>query len=169
MFAALKSFISDIVEGDKHPSQFAEDDYRFAAAALLVHAASIDGDMLPSERDKLHAVIKQRFALDDAATEALIAKATAAEHESVDLYHFTHVLNRTLNEEGRARVIEMMWEIVYADGRRDELEDNLLWRAAALLGVSPRERIELRQRIAAEAGEPPSLPSAAGGGGERGD
>jgi len=44
-------------------------------------------------------------------------------------------------------VIEMMWEIVYADGRRGELEDNLLWRAADLLGVSPRERIELRRRV----------------------
>ena len=53
-----------------------------------------------------------------------------------------------LDEEGRAKIIEMMWEIVYADGERDELEDNLLWRAADLLGVSPRERIELRQRIA---------------------
>ena len=44
----------------------------------------------------------------------------------------------------------MMWEIVYADGQRDELEDNLLWRAADLLGVSPREKIELRRRIAKE-------------------
>ena len=48
----------------------------------------------------------------------------------------------------------MMWEIVYADGRRDELEDNLLWRAADLLGVSPRERIELRQRIAKRPANP---------------
>ena len=92
-------------------------------------------------------MIKQRFALDDAATDELIEKATAAEHESVDLYHFTHPLNRALDEPGRARIIEMMWQIVYADGKRDELEDNLLWRAADLLGVSPRERIELRRRI----------------------
>ena len=124
-----------------------------AAAALLVHAAAIDGEMLPSERDKLHTVIKQRFALDDKATDELIKKATAAEQESVDLYHFTHLLNRTLDEPGRARIIEMMWEIVYADGQRDELEDNLLWRAADLLGVSPRERIELRRQISGEDGE----------------
>ncbi len=103
-----------------------------------MHAAAIDGEMSQSERDKLHAVIKQRFALDDAATDELIEKATAAEHESVDLYHFTHLLNRALDEAGRARIIEMMWQIVYADGRRDELEDNLLWRAADLLGVSPQ-------------------------------
>jgi uncharacterized tellurite resistance protein B-like protein len=155
MFESFKHFVSEFVDGGKHPSQFADDDYRLAAAALLVHAGAIDGEMSQSEQDKLRAVIKQRFNLDDAATAELIEKATAAEHQAVDLYHFTHLLNRALDEEGRARVVEMMWEIVYADGQRDELEDNLLWRAADLLGVSPRERIELRQRIAQKAAAPP--------------
>jgi uncharacterized tellurite resistance protein B-like protein len=153
MLEALRNFVAEFVDGGKHPSQFAEDDYRLAAVALLVHAATIDGDMSPNERDKLHALVKQRFNLDDATADELIDKATEAEHESVDLYHFTSLLNRVLDEEGRAKVIEMMWEIVYADGQRDELEDNLLWRAADLLGVSQRQRIELRQRIAAKMGE----------------
>jgi uncharacterized tellurite resistance protein B-like protein len=150
MFESFKNFITEFVDGDKHPSQFADNDYRLAAAALLVHAAAIDGEMSPSERDKLHTVIKQRFNLDDAATAELIAKATAAEQEAVDLYHFTHQLNRALDEAGRARIVEMMWEIVYADGKRDELEDNLVWRAADLLGISARERIELRRRVGGE-------------------
>ncbi len=150
MFKSFKNFVADFVDGKTHPRQFGDDDYRLAAAALLVHAAAIDGDMSQSERDKLHAVIQQSFALDDASTDQLIEKATAAEQELVDLYHFTHSLNRALDEPGRARVIEMMWQIVYADGRRDELEDNLLWRAADLLGVSPRERIELRRRVGGE-------------------
>jgi uncharacterized tellurite resistance protein B-like protein len=151
MFEAFRNFVAEFVDGEKHPSQFADNDYRLAAAALLVHAAAIDGEILPSERDKLHAVVKGHFALSDAAADELIDKATAAEHEAVDLYHFTSQLNRSLNEDGRARVIEMMWEIVYADGRRDELEDNLLWRAADLLGVTSRQRIELRRRIGGEA------------------
>jgi uncharacterized tellurite resistance protein B-like protein len=153
MLEAFRNFVAEFVDGGKHPSQFAEDDYRLAAVALLVHAATIDGDMSPSERDKLRAVVKQRFNLDNATADELIDKATEAEHESVDLYHFTSLLNRVLDEEGRTRIIEMMWEIVYADGRRDELEDNLLWRAADLLGVSQRQRIELRQRIGAKSGE----------------
>ena len=151
MFESFRNFISEFVDGDKHPSQFGEDDYRLAAAAMLVHAAAIDGEMSQSENDKLHAVIRQRFNLDEAATEELIEKATAAEHEAVDLYHFTHQLNRSLDEGGRARIVEMMWEIVYADGKRDELEDNLVWRAADLLGVSPRERILLRRQVSGEA------------------
>ncbi len=154
MFEAFKHFVAEFADGARDPSQFGDDDYRLAAAALLVHAAAIDGEMSQAERDKLRAVIKQRFTLDEAAASELIEKATAAEQEAVDLYHFTHLLNRTLNEPGRAKVIEMMWEIVYADGGRDELEDNLLWRAADLLGVSPRERIELRQRIAGQGATP---------------
>jgi uncharacterized tellurite resistance protein B-like protein len=150
MFESFKSFIAEFVDGKKHPDQFAEDDYRLAAAAMLVHAAAIDGEMSQSERDKLHAVIKQRFALDDATTDELITKATAAEHEAVDLYHFTHQLNRALDDDGRAKIVEMMWEIVYADGQRDELEDNLVWRAADLLGVSANERIALRRRVGGE-------------------
>jgi len=153
MFESLRNFVSEFVESDKHPSQFADNDYRLAAAALLVHAATIDGEMSPSERGKLHAVVKQRFNLTDALADELIDKATEAEPEAVDLYHFTSLLNRTLDEDGRARIIEMMWQIVYADGRRDELEDNLLWRAADLLGVSQRQRIELRRRIASEGAE----------------
>ncbi|HXW40920.1 MAG TPA: TerB family tellurite resistance protein [Xanthobacteraceae bacterium] len=150
MFQSFKHFVADFVAGDKHPGEFGDDDYRLAAAALLVHAATVDGEMSQRERDKLRAVLEQSFTLDDQATDALIEKATAAEHEAVDLYHFTQLLNRALNEAGRARVVEMMWQIVFADGRRDELEDNLLWRAADLLGVSPRERIELRRRVGGE-------------------
>jgi uncharacterized tellurite resistance protein B-like protein len=150
MFKSFRSFISEFVDGEKHPTQFADDDYRLAAAAMLVHAAAIDGEMLQSERDKLHAIIKQHFNLDDSATDELITKATTAEHEAVDLYHFTHLLNRALDEDGRAKIVEMMWQIVYADGQRDELEDNLIWRAADLLGVSANERIALRRRVGGE-------------------
>ncbi len=111
MFQAFKRFLSESAEGGKHPSRFEANDYRLAAAALLVHAAMIDGSMSDVERDKLHAVIKRRFGLDEAATDELVLEATEAEHEAVDLYHFTSLINRSLDEDGRRRVVEMMWEI----------------------------------------------------------
>ena len=55
-------------------------------------------------------------------TDELVAEATAAEHEAIDLYHFTRLINRSLEEDGRRRVVEMMWEIVYADGHVSEFE-----------------------------------------------
>ncbi len=148
MFEAFKSFVTELTSGDKHPDGFDADDYRLAAAALLIHAAAIDGGVSAAERDLLHAVLKQRFNLDDDATEKLVKAATAAEHEAIDLYHFTSKLNRSLDEEGRLRLIEMMWQVAFADGRVTEFEDNLIWRAADLLGVSSHERLALRERVA---------------------
>jgi uncharacterized tellurite resistance protein B-like protein len=150
MLDSLRNLISDLTGGQKHPGRFEENDYRLAAAALLIHASTVDGKMSGAERDKLRAVLKSRFSLDAAATEELIDGGTLAEHEAVDLYHFTSLLNRTLDEAGRLGIVEMMWEVVFADGRATEFEDNLMWRAADLLGVSSRDRIELRRRVAAE-------------------
>ena len=149
MFAVFKQFLAEFTD-EERGGRLDADDCRVAAAALLVHAAAIDGDVSPAERERLHDVIKQRFALDDAGTDELMEAATAAENEAVDLYHFTSEINRCLDEEGRLRIIEMMWEVAFADGAISEFEDNLLWRAADLLGVSARERIELRRRVAAE-------------------
>ena len=153
MFESLRNLVTELTEGGKHPSHFDDDDYRLSAAALLVHAAAIDGDMPQVARDKLHALIKQRFALDDAQTDELIAEATEVERQSIDLYHFTARLNRLLDEKGRARVVEMLWQIVYADGVVTEFEDNLVWRAADLLHISQSERIALRRRVAGEAAD----------------
>ena len=150
MFEAFRKLIGEFNEGDKHHSQFGDGDYRLAATALLVHAAGIDGDISEAERAKLHAVIQQHFELDDAATDELLTEATKAEQQSVDIYRFTSGLNRSLDEAGRARIVEMMWQIVFADGRMTEFEDNLIWRAADLLGVSQHERIALRELVAGQ-------------------
>ena len=154
MFESFRKFLSEVSDGDKQPTHFEHNDYRLAAAALLVHAAAIDGDVSDAERGKLRVLIKQQFELDEATTDELVAEATGAENESIDLYHFTSVINGSLNEEGRRRVVEMMWEIAYADGDVDEFERNLIWRAADLLGISSRDRIELGHRVASRRGTP---------------
>ena len=153
MLDSLKNFITDLTGGEKHPARFEENDYRLAAAALLIHASTIDGAMQESERDKLRAVLKDRFALDDRATDELIDVGTLAENEAVDLYRFTSLISRSLDEQGRLGIVEMMWEVVFVDGRVNEFEDNLMWRVADLLGVSSRDRIALRRQVASEQAE----------------
>lgn len=146
MLKEIKSFFSDLAGGEKHPAHFDDNDDRLAAAALLVHVATLDHDFLKTDRSKLHDLLKSRFDLDDALTEELIDEAVAADHDAVDFYHFTSVLMRALDEAGRQRIVEMMWEMVYADAKVSEFEDNVMWRVADLLGVSARQRIELKER-----------------------
>src|SRR5262252_7365778 len=61
MLAELKEFFSDLVDGQKPQHQFAEHDYRRAAAALLVHVATLDGELTEVKRDKLHAILEAQY------------------------------------------------------------------------------------------------------------
>jgi uncharacterized tellurite resistance protein B-like protein len=149
MLDGLRHFIADVISPTAHETRsFDDTGYRLAATALLIHVISLDGEPSKIEKRKLHSLIESRFGLDPGTADQLIASATLVEGEAVDLYHFTSVIMRSVNEEGRLRIVEMMWELVYADGQVSEFEDNVVWRAADLLGVSSRDRVDLKHRVA---------------------
>ena len=149
MLDTLREFISDLVSPSAGEARaFDDTDYRLAATALLVHVISLDGAPTEVEKRKLHSVLESRFKLDPGTADQLIASATLVEGEAVDLYHFTSVIMRSVDEEGRLRIVEMMWELVYADGQVTEFEDNVVWRAADLLAISSRDRLDLKHRVA---------------------
>ena len=147
MLLSISEFINEITSGVRHPEKFQEDDYHLAAAALLVHVVTSDNDFNEAERAKLRDVIAYRFELGPDEADKLIETAIRADREAVDLYHFTSVINHALGEEGKKRVIEMMFEVAYADGKLSEFEDNVVWRVAELLGVSAQARIRLKQAV----------------------
>ena len=162
MLDTLRQFIADLVSPASGETRtFDDSDYRLAATALLVHVISLDGAPTEVEKRKLHSLLETRFKLDPGTADQLIASATLVEGEAVDLYHFTSVIMRSVDEEGRLRIVEMMWELVYADGQVTEFEDNVVWRAADLLGVSSRDRIEIKHRVAAAGSPLPGSPAAA--------
>src|ERR1700736_1246898 len=157
MLDGLRQFIADVVSPTAHSDRaFDDTGYRLAATALLIHVISLDGEPTDVERRKLHSLIESRFGLDRGTADQLIASATLVEGEAVDLYHFTSVIMRSVDEAGRLRIVEMMWELAYADGAVTEFEDNVVWRAADLLAVSARDRIELKHQVAGRRPEPPA-------------
>ena len=151
MLDGLLHFIADVISPTAQETRsFDDTGYRLAATALLIHVISLDGEPSEIEKRKLHSLLESRFELDPGTADQLITAATLVEGEAVDLYHFTSVIMRSVDEEGRLRIIEMMWELVYVDGEVSEFEDNVVWRAADLLGVSSRDRIDLKRRIAGQ-------------------
>jgi uncharacterized tellurite resistance protein B-like protein len=150
MFDALKRFVEEIRGADAPARTFDEEDYRLAAVALLVHVANSDGRVDLAERRKLQKIIEERFGLDASAAARLTAAAEQSDREAVDFYHFTSVLKRALDDGGRLKIVEMLWDIAFADGRVHEVEENTIWRIAELLGVSTRDRVLLRQKVAEE-------------------
>lgn len=146
MLESLRHLIAGFTLGRK-PALFADDDYRLAATALLIHVISLDGEPSEAERAKLQALLEYRFDLDAEAARELIREATFIEGEAIDLDRFTSQINRAVSHDGRLRIIEMMWELVYADDRASEFEDSVVERAATLLGIAAAEREALKETV----------------------
>ena len=147
MLAKLKELADRLLGEDQRAEHLREEELQLAAAALLVHASLIDGRADPEERRKLKNLLQVRFNLGDDEFERILGEAKAWEQESVDLYSFTSVLCRELDQEGRQRIVEMLWEIVLADGVLHEYEADLVSRGAELLGVSTRDRVRLKKIV----------------------
>lgn len=135
----LDRFFAFIADLAGEPARgFEEGDYRVAAAALLVHAMAADGEIAEVERKKLMSVLSEGFDLTDDDTRRLIASATNAEAAEANWTSFADVLVHRLDVDARRRIVAMMWSVVLADGQVHELEEAVVERAAALLGVEAR-------------------------------
>jgi len=149
MLDRLISFLRNLPDAGSAGRALSADDPRVAAAALMVHVINADGVIEKSEQAKLRSLLAQAYSVHGVELEALIAAGEEAERESIDLYAFTRVLKRELDANARLEFIGLLWAMAYADGRADELEDNIVWRIAELIGVDSRDRVAARQRIKA--------------------
>ena len=94
----------------------------------------------------------RRFGLSAAEADDLIEEATTASAESTQLLRFTSAVKQHFDHDERIEVIEMLWEVVYADGVLHDYEANLLRRVAGLIYVTDRERGDARKRAMARLG-----------------
>jgi uncharacterized tellurite resistance protein B-like protein len=125
----------------------APNDPKLAVAALLVHLSAVDGTTTSGERDAMRGVLQDHYGLNETEVDRLIAEATQRDAESVDFYRFTSAL-ASLDEGEKIEIVRLMWQVVFADRKNHELEDNMVWRIAELIGVSARDRTVLRNQMA---------------------
>jgi uncharacterized tellurite resistance protein B-like protein len=131
---------------NKPETALSSHDPKLAVAVLLVHLASVDGQMKDEERQAIRNALRDHYELDDAAVDKLIREAALRDAEAVDFYKFTSALS-SLDSADRIEIVRMMWQVVFADKNNHELEDNMVWRIAELIGVSARDRTMLRSQI----------------------
>lgn len=146
MFDIIRKFVSDFSESEE-PQEFIHSRKQLAEAALMYHVIAADGVVQASEKEHMRNVLVAHFDIDEAEAKHLLEDARDADNEAIDLYKFTSLLKQTLSEEERVLIIENLWEMVFADGVINELEDNVVWRVAELLGVSSRDRMLLKKRV----------------------
>ncbi len=123
-----------------------DDPVASAAAALLIETAVMDGDFDADERATIARLLAENFDMDSAEVAVVIEEAEAAVAQSVELFSFTRVLRDDFDHQDRVRMVEMLWQVAYADGVLHDYEANLIRRVTGLLHVTDRESGAARKR-----------------------
>ena len=147
MIDSIRAWISRSGPNSRNTSDPAWSELELALTALLIEAAYSDDHFDGPERAVIARLIERRFNLLPSDVRTLLATGEAAATESVELFHFTRIINERLSYEERVELIEMMWEVAYADRVLDEYEDSLLRRVGGLIYVPDPERGIARQRV----------------------
>ena len=145
----LLKFLSVSVD-DTSPEDL-DHSLRVATAVLLVEIARADFVVAEAERERLRQLLEQQFSLSASELDELLDNAEADADRLVSIQHTTRLLNEHYDQAMKRRVIEMMWQLVYADGEKSPYEEHLIRQVADLLYVSHSEFIQARLKAEAEA------------------
>jgi len=138
MISRLKKMFDQFSAGSENePLQ--QDELQLATAALLVEAAVMDGHCDDEERAVIERALIDRFSLEKTEAAELLSGAEEAVKDTSQIYGFTRVIKDRTPHEERVEIIEMLWEVAYADGELHDYEANLVRRVAGLINVSDRD------------------------------
>ena len=148
MIDLIKQFFSkDTLNSRPTPSGEPARDIRVATCALLLEMARVDGKFSDSERSQIIQTLEDVYGLSEEAVAELIRVTSEKLKDSIDLWHFTNLINRYYSVEEKIRVIEMVWRLAYADGVLEEHEDYLLHKLANLLHLTHKQLIDAKLKV----------------------
>ena len=124
-----------------------DDDERIALAALCVRVAKSDNIYDESEISSIDNELSQHFSMSIADAAILRAQAEKLEHEAPDTVRFTRAIKEKIELGKRRKILETLWKITLADGKREAEEDSLIRLVSGLLGLTDIESARARQKV----------------------
>jgi len=100
-----------------------ETQLQIATCALFLEIANSDDDFSIEEKDFIEKTMREEFNLDDELVTELLTLATQQTDESVSLYEFTDVINKSYGRDEKLIIIKNLWQLVFADGTLDKYEE----------------------------------------------
>ena len=148
MAGLLDRFREFVAGVETHSEPDEREQRRVAVSALMFRVIDADGTVRDSEEARLREILSETYGLDAEGVEALARAGREADHGATDLYEHTSLLRRSLEMDERVKLIELLFELAYADQSLHEGEDATVKRIAELMGVDARDRVLARREVA---------------------
>ena len=128
---------------NSHP----EHDLRVATCALFLEMARIDEKFTQEETEAIFRVLKQKYGLSQEHADALLAEADDELNRSVDLWKFARLINENYSTEEKVEIIEILWRIVFVDGKMDKYENYLMHKLEQLLRLTHKQLMDAKLKV----------------------
>ena len=135
MFEIFKSAISKIKNNDKEVHK-EEVKALSSIVALLVEAASVDGNIGEAEKSHISLILNKQLNIEETEANEILEEAIIKSQDQIEIWSKTHDIRKEMDYEERLKIVELMWEIVIVDQVLDVFESQLMRRVAGLLFVS---------------------------------
>ncbi len=124
---------------------------KVATCVLMLEVARIDEEFSDEERDHILGTLRDRYSLSDADALELLEASTQSREQSVDVWQFTHQINKLCPEEEKVEIIEEIWRVVVADGGIHGNESHFMRKLGALLNLTRHQIVDAKVKVLEEA------------------
>jgi len=150
MLQQIQSFFRQFIEPELKDSAGATDrtphGLQLATAALLMEMMRMDDHLTAAERTTALAALRGEFGLSSEELDTLVGLAEQEAKDATSYYQFTSLINQACDPAQKARIIEYLWQVAYADGHLDAHENHLMRKIADLLYVPQADYVAAKQR-----------------------
>lgn len=145
--AIQKFFEAHIAPAADESTDAAEHAYKLATAALLIEMTRADYEVQDTERQAVMQVIQRTFDLTSEETDELVRLAEMEADTATSLYDFTSLINAHFSQAQKEHVVELLWQVAFADGKLDKYEEHLVRKIADLIYVPHRAFIQAKHKV----------------------
>ena len=151
MFRDIRQWMAAVVSGpDTDAGADPERRLHLAAAVLMIEIGLADSGLQDEEIRVMRDALGRVFQLDAGEVDQILELARQEVDHAVSLHEFTHTLNTGLSLEDRARIIELLWRVAFADSVLNKYEEYYIRKIADLLHVPHSAFIQTKLRASGE-------------------
>ncbi|MCG6969537.1 MAG: TerB family tellurite resistance protein [Gammaproteobacteria bacterium] len=147
MLKAIKQFFEDHIGQIEEQTEDYEHRLQVATAALLVEIARADFHIEDQELEKIAAALQEKFDLSTQEVSELMQLATREAKQAISYYDFTSLINKGFSFEQKVKVIELMWQVAYADDHLQKYEEAMIRKISDLLYVPHSDFIAAKHKV----------------------
>jgi len=141
MVTKIKQFLHAFMAEEK-----TEFDNTLAIVCLLCEVCTADQHHSHDEETAVVRTLEKLTNVDHARAKQLLQTGMAEIKSSHSVFDFTSQLS-ALDAEMRVALIKAMWEVAYADGELDPMEEALIRKVAALIYVTHSDFIRTKLAV----------------------